>query len=512
MIVNVLLLIFPVVYIAQTENWVYKYDGPDHLYDIAYSVAYGNDGNIYAAGISQTGYGHDTVLVVVSLSPAGDTNWIYRFQGIDNSVGRAITYGNDNNIYAAGNSYVETWDTDFLVISLTPMGDTNWVYSYEGLADNRDEALSIAYGSDSNIYITGYCCDNYNDYRDIIVISLSPAGDTNWIYRYDRPANSWDMAYSIIYGIDGNIYAAGHSNGVGTFLDATIISLSPAGNTNWIYRYDGSIHDDDVVYSITQDSVGNLYAAGYSRTGAVSYDFIVISMTIDGDTNWIYRYDESIYSFNEGLAVTYGNDGNIYAAGYTTIPNSSGIKFTVISFTTGGDTNWLYQHDAAGDTTGKAYALTYGLDGNIYASGYLLPYVGGRRFAVISLSPAGNVNWVYTHEESSVAWNEAFSVVYGNDGNIYAAGRTLADPNNYYDLTVVSINPETGIKEEKLGYFSHSSEYIPSVFSGPLVLPEDKNCKVFDITGREVDTDKLSPGIYFIEIDGKMTQKVIKIR
>ena len=52
----------------------------------------------------------------------------------------------------------------------------------------------------------------------------------------------------------------------------------------------------------------------------------------------------------------------------------------------------------------------------------------------------------------------------------------------------------------------------PTVCSGPLLLPEDKTCKVFDITGRVVMPNRIKPGIYFIEIDGKIQQKVVKIR
>jgi hypothetical protein len=51
-----------------------------------------------------------------------------------------------------------------------------------------------------------------------------------------------------------------------------------------------------------------------------------------------------------------------------------------------------------------------------------------------------------------------------------------------------------------------------TIFAGPLVLPKDKTCKVFDITGREVMSDKIKPGIYFIEVEGKIRQKIIKIK
>jgi hypothetical protein len=51
-----------------------------------------------------------------------------------------------------------------------------------------------------------------------------------------------------------------------------------------------------------------------------------------------------------------------------------------------------------------------------------------------------------------------------------------------------------------------------TIFAGPLLLPEDKQCKVIDITGRVVMPDKIKPGIYFIEVDGEIRQKVVKIR
>ena len=54
--------------------------------------------------------------------------------------------------------------------------------------------------------------------------------------------------------------------------------------------------------------------------------------------------------------------------------------------------------------------------------------------------------------------------------------------------------------------------FAPTILRGPLQLPEGKKCKVFDITGRVVEPGKMQPGIYFIEIDGVVSQKVVKVR
>ena len=69
----------------------------------------------------------------------------------------------------------------------------------------------------------------------------------------------------------------------------------------------------------------------------------------------------------------------------------------------------------------------------------------------------------------------------------------------------------SGIEEIKVKAVNNNN-FGATIFSGPLQLHERKNCKVFDITGRVVMPDKIKPGIYFIEVDGKITQKVIKIK
>ncbi|HEC78615.1 MAG TPA: T9SS type A sorting domain-containing protein [candidate division WOR-3 bacterium] len=50
-----------------------------------------------------------------------------------------------------------------------------------------------------------------------------------------------------------------------------------------------------------------------------------------------------------------------------------------------------------------------------------------------------------------------------------------------------------------------------TVIYGSLQLPEGKKCKVYDISGRAINANKIKPGIYFIKIEGKISRKVVKI-
>jgi hypothetical protein len=102
-----------------------------------------------------------------------------------------------------------------------------WVYRYNGPGNSWDEANSIVAGADGNVYAAGWSYDSLTGY-DFTIISLTPSGGERWVYRYNGPGDRYDDAYSIVYGADGNIYAAGYSTGSGTGNDFTAISLNPA--------------------------------------------------------------------------------------------------------------------------------------------------------------------------------------------------------------------------------------------------------------------------------------------
>lgn len=53
---------------------------------------------------------------------------------------------------------------------------------------------------------------------------------------------------------------------------------------------------------------------------------------------------------------------------------------------------------------------------------------------------------------------------------------------------------------------------FPTILSGPLQLPHNMEYAVYDISGCRIDPTCLGPGVYFISVDGKIAQKIIKIK
>jgi hypothetical protein len=227
--------LFVAMSFAQVERWVYTYNGTGNADDMALSVILGDDGNIYAAGQSR-GNGTGLDFTVISLAPDGNERWVYIYNGPGNTddTAKQILYGSDGNIYACGQSIGETSSNDFIVISLTQSGTERWVYRYNGTGNGPDEATSIDYGLDGNIYVAGYCF-GVSSYQDFIVISLDTAGSERWTYIYDAgqyPGN--DFARSIVCGSDTNIYAAGQIYNWVTLEDFAMVSLDSAGSVRWV--------------------------------------------------------------------------------------------------------------------------------------------------------------------------------------------------------------------------------------------------------------------------------------
>jgi len=139
---------------------------------------------------------------------------------------KELVCGADGNIYAAGLSEGSGTYWDLVVISLTPADSERWVCRQDGQANYYDLGTEVVWGDDGNVYAGGYS-DGTGTAEDLTVASLAPSGSERWVYRYDCPGLSYDVANDLVFGSDGNVYAAGLSTGIGTGEDFTIVSLDP---------------------------------------------------------------------------------------------------------------------------------------------------------------------------------------------------------------------------------------------------------------------------------------------
>jgi lipopolysaccharide export LptBFGC system permease protein LptF len=420
---------------AQIERWIYQ----DSESGVANSIIYGSDNKTYTAGYIMPSGSDTSDFYVVGLDSMGSPLWSYNYNGSasNNDEAYAVVYGNDDNLYAAGYSIEDGTDKDFTTISVDNTGNENWVYTYDGAASSDDRANSLVYGDDGNIYAAGYSVESGSD-QDFTVISVDNIGNENWVYTYDGAVSSNDGANSLVYGADGNIYAVGYSVESGSYKDFTVISINPTtGDSNWVYTYDGVSSRHDEAHSIVYGDDGNLYVAGYSTSGYKK--FTVISLDTSGNQRWVYIIDIADTRDEEAYSVIYGADNNIYAAGYVWILNKYN-DFAVIKIDTLGNEKWVYTYNGTGSRNDGANAIVYGADDNIYTVGLTRTGSGAtsQDFSVISLDTLGTETWLYTYNGVMDDADVAHSIVYGDDGYLYVAGYSDVEA-----FTVISLDPAT---------------------------------------------------------------------
>lgn len=427
---------------GQTERWIHTYDGPAHMDDIPPSTIIGGDGNIYCAGY---GYGSGTGvdIVVLSVDPDGEQRWVYRYDNSGNDGANAIVYGPGGYLYVAGQSAGPPTDSvDLVVICLDTTGVEQWVYRYNGPGDLVDGAYDIHAGVDGNLYVAGFSGGVGTEY-DATVISLEPDGTERWVYRYDGLEHGQDRAFCVSSGQNGMVYAGGYSRKISATDVFMVIALDTGGNEKWIYTDSGPYAHQNAAYALTFDPAGDLLAAGTSG----DHDFAVLKMDWKtGVVLWRYTWPTPTFNQNRANAVICGDDGMVYVAGSIEVMLTMN-DFVVVSLDGDGNQRWVYRYNGSGNQWDEAWSLTQGPDGTLFAGGQCHMQDSFYDALVVSLDDDGGFNWSRLINGSAAgSGDSAESVVFGEEGHIYVGGFLVNDHGR--DFAVIKIDTDNTVSAE----------------------------------------------------------------
>lgn len=136
-----------------------------------------------------------------------------------------------------------------------------------------------------------------------------------------------------------------------------------------------------------------------------------------------------------------------------------------------------------------------------------------------------------------VVWREGTTAIFGQwldlSGNPIAGNFPISDvsphyrfrsgvaasPDNYLvawsevhdDETDIFGNIELPASVEHERRVPYSEAPCATIFKGMLRVPEGAGCRLFDVGGREVTAASLNPGIYYLEVEGRIIQKIVKV-
>lgn len=129
-------------------------------------------------------------------------------------------------------------------------------------------------------------------------------------------------------------------------------------------------------------------------------------------------------------------------------------------------------------------------------------FIHGQGVAIDG-SLIGN-NFLLSNNTSSMRW---WPMLAASDSNYLVVwGQGSSDIWGNIDQGLVSIEEDIISRRNEMPF------YTSTILSGPLDLPPGIEYRIYDISGRSIDANELKPGVYFIEIEGHIRLKVVKIR
>ncbi|MCW3070327.1 MAG: hypothetical protein JWO44_217 [Bacteroidetes bacterium] len=372
-------------------------------------------------------------LALVSYSQPSQ-QWLTRYNGKGDFSDKFNAVKSDaaNNIFLAGSTYNKSNEEDILVIKLNSLGDTAWVRTFNGSANNTDEAFDVATDGTGNVYITGVC-KNVGTGKDFATIKYNAFGDTLWTRTLNGIGNGDDEASSIYIDGSGNVYVTGKSDGNPTALinnDYVTVKYNSAGVQQWVLRFNGSGNGSDIPAGIIGDPSGNVYVTGRSAN-TLDDDYATIKYNSAGLLQWTKIYDGG-NGTDRAVAIGIDNADNIIVTGRSS--GASDDDYATIKYSSAGVQQWLKYFDGGlGDD--RATALAVDSSGNIFVTGKS-SNGSNDNYATVKYDGLGTSGWVAIWAGTGNGNDVANAIEVDGSGNVYVAGQTDVDAtalvnNNY---------------------------------------------------------------------------------
>lgn len=433
-----------------------------------------------------------------------DTAWTKTIGGSHDDRAYSIRQTMDGGFIITG--YTESFGNsspDVWLIKTDSLGDTLWTRSFGGYDD--DCGCDVAQTIDSGYVIIGYTRSiGAGDY-DIWLLCTNALGDTVWTKTFGSIYK--DYGYSIKQLSDGGFIIAGAMfTPIAGGNNYCLIRTDPFGNALWtkMYHNEGS----DYAHCVLATSDNGFAAIGYTDIeGGCSRAVWLIKTDNFGDTLWTKIYNPYV-DWEMAYAGDYTQDEGYIITGVT---YASGNRFDLFLLRTDANGDTLWRRLFGDPDMQYGYSVTQTHDGGFIAVGNTRPVSGGSSdFYTVKTDGAGNTLWIYGY--GGTLNDEAQAVIQTSDLGYMIAGYTQSYGAGSYDAYLIKLEPDTLAITENYEESAFDHDFQTTIISGPLLLPKNHECRVLDISGRVVVPDNLKPGIYFVEIEGKIVNKVTKIK
>ena len=287
-----------------------------------YDIATDSNANVYVTGRIHDSSSQINHAFVIKLDDTGAMQWIYSFEGSNNSIGQGIFVDQIDGIYLTGEiKDPASGSREILLAKFDSSGTLLWQESYDNSLGDI-EGNDIAVDGLGNIYITGYK-DTQDFSTDAVVVRIDPISHQA-LWSKSLGGAYFDFGYGITTDINGNIYVTGVDDvsGDGNSSGAFVVRLDEDGNTDWSITL-GNASTYNGGNDIAVDNLGNIYIGGISGEtwgtplrsfSGNPYDdgFVAKLNSNDGELEWNTFLGGT--SFDDAIGISLDN-GRVFASG-----------------------------------------------------------------------------------------------------------------------------------------------------------------------------------------------------
>jgi hypothetical protein len=423
------------------QDWVSIYDGDTLDDDGGQALALDDEGNAYVTGYS---WGNDTSIdyATMKYDSSGRRLWVARYDGpaSDKDWALDLTLDKAGNVYVTGWSVGNNSKTDCATVKYSTEGDQLWCARYDGPVGGFDEAYGIATDYAGNVYVIGWSLGNGTN-ADCLTIKYDGDGNQVWAARYNGPEGGEDKSYTLVVDGWANVYVTGSSQGDGTEKDIVTLKYDTDGNQLWVARYNGPGDGDDQGRDMAVDNMGDIYVTGWSRGIDSAADYVTIQYSSSGDQQWVARYDGPAHEDDVAYDLALLPSGGVCITGASQ-GRDTGADYATVRYNRDGDELWVSRYNGPADAEDTARAVSLDAFGELYVSGWSRGGVEGRfDFATVKYDDAGKQLWVVRYDGPAGGHDKVYAMATDGTGSTFVTGRSSGEA-TYYDYTTIRYTPE----------------------------------------------------------------------
>ncbi|MCP4270880.1 MAG: hypothetical protein GY781_02785 [Gammaproteobacteria bacterium] len=382
--------------------------------------------------------------------------------GMVDVSGESITTDSSGNVYVAGvgdnsnpaftraSMYLRKFDSNGTPDSTFGGGDGLVIYDNPIGADGAAFGTGIALDNAGNIFVTGFNGSYASGTTFTMMIwKYLPNGTLDTSFGSNGMVSNINArAASIVLDSSNNIYVTGVSLGANS-TDMAIWKYQSDGTADITFGTSGFVDHtiyglgQDVGNSISLDSSGNIYIAGYSL-GANSTDMAIWKYDSTGTLDTSFNTDGYVVhndaaggnGVDQGNGMTLDGSGNIYVTGSSSLSNYEMVIWKYDNtgqLDTSFDTDGIFVNGNAGGGNGHdlGYGITLDDSGNIFVTGY--SRATNNDLAIWKLKSDGTLDSTFgtagiVINDSGTGGNSGdmgLDIMLDNSGNIYVVGSAL---------------------------------------------------------------------------------------